>query len=117
MQLTRVESSMIYAAGYDDTCNQLEIVYFNGIYRYYDVPREIFDGLLDAGSKGQYMHAYVLNQYPYRLLSGRGHASSGAPSYKAPYEEESFDDEAFDDGAFGDGAFEDGSYPAGGFTG
>ena len=39
MQLTLVESSMIHAAGYDDTTNELEVIFNSGhIYRYRDVP-------------------------------------------------------------------------------
>lgn len=68
MQLERVESSMIYAAGYDAGCERMEVVYFNAVYRYFDVPRSIFDGLLVAESKGRYMHDHVLGRYPYRRL-------------------------------------------------
>ena len=68
MQLKRVESSMIYAAGYDEGCERMEVVYFNAVYRYYDVPRPIFDALLEAESKGRYMHDHVLGQFPYRRL-------------------------------------------------
>lgn len=54
MELIGVTSSMIYAAGYDAGCERLEVVYFNAVYRYYDVPQELFDGLLAAESKGRY---------------------------------------------------------------
>jgi hypothetical protein len=68
MQLTRVQSSMIYAVGYDAPCERLEVVYFNSVYRYYDVPQSIFEALLAAESKGRYMHDHILGKYPYRRL-------------------------------------------------
>ena len=33
---------------------------------YADVPPEVFQGLLEAESKGQYMRAYIIDVYPYR---------------------------------------------------
>jgi hypothetical protein len=68
MQLTRMQSQMIYAAGYDVEREALEVVYFSGVYRYTGVPREVYEGLLAAESKGRYMHAHVLRRYPYELL-------------------------------------------------
>lgn len=69
MQLTTVESSMLYAVGYDEGCQQLEAVFWKGVYRYYDVPKEVYEGLLAAESKGRYMHDHVIDQYPYRQLT------------------------------------------------
>ncbi len=68
MQLTRVTSTMIYAAGYDEGCERLDVVYFNGVYRYYDVPRALYEGLLAAESKGTFMHEHILDRFPYRRL-------------------------------------------------
>lgn len=75
MELKRVTSSMIYAAGYDAGCERMEVVYFNAVYRYYDVPRALFEGLMAAESKGRFMHDHILNRYPYRRIeSGRREA-------------------------------------------
>jgi hypothetical protein len=34
-----------------------------GVYRYYDVPPKVFEGLRDASSKGSYMHNYIIDVY------------------------------------------------------
>lgn len=66
MNLIEVESSMIQAVGYDEETQVLRVVFNNGgLYEYYDVPSEIYDGLMQAESKGQYMRAMVIDQYPY----------------------------------------------------
>jgi predicted small secreted protein len=70
MQLTTVESSMIHAVGYDEDENELEVVFNNGgIYRYKNVDKEEYEGLMDAESKGQYMRAHIIDMYPYYKVS------------------------------------------------
>ena len=70
MQLETVESSMIHAVGYDDDGNELEVVFNNGgIYRYKNVEKEEYEGLMDADSKGQYMRAHIIDMYPYYKMS------------------------------------------------
>ena len=72
MKLTKVESSMIYAVGYDPDKQTLEVVFFSGgIYRYLGVPQQVYDELMAAGSKGQYMRSCIINVYPDRRV-GRG---------------------------------------------
>ncbi|MCZ6677788.1 MAG: KTSC domain-containing protein [Candidatus Poribacteria bacterium] len=64
MQLTTVESSMIYAVGYDPENRTLEVVFNSGEkYQYYDVPQEEYEGLMAADSKGRYMRAYIIDEY------------------------------------------------------
>jgi len=71
MQLIQVESSMIYAVGYDEETQILEVVFNSGgIYRYFDVPKEVYEGLLAAESKGRYMRANVIDLYPYEQVRG-----------------------------------------------
>jgi len=58
MQLIEVESSMIYAVGYDEPTQTMAVaVAFDSgrIYHYLGVPREAYEGLLAAESKGRYM--------------------------------------------------------------
>ena len=65
--LTVVESSMIHAVGYDEQTRKLEIVFNTGrIYCYEDVPREVYEGLMAAESKGSYMRSSIIDVYPYR---------------------------------------------------
>ena len=72
MELVTVESSMIHAAGYDDANEELEVVFNSGrIYRYKGVPREVYEELLAADSKGQYMRACVIDVYPDYEVSRR----------------------------------------------
>ena len=66
MQLTTVESSMIYAVGYDPDTQTLEVVFNRtGVYRYYDVPPEEYEGLIAAESKGRYMLDCIIDVYPW----------------------------------------------------
>ncbi|MBD2039293.1 KTSC domain-containing protein [Microcoleus sp. FACHB-672] len=56
MQLHPVESSMIQAADYDEATEPLEVVFNSGkSYRYFQAPKDMWQGLLEAGSKGSYM--------------------------------------------------------------
>jgi hypothetical protein len=62
-----VESSMVDSVGYDEERRLLQVVFTSGrVYCYEDVPPEVFQGLLAAESKGQYMRAYIIDVYPYR---------------------------------------------------
>ena len=65
--LIPVESSMVHAVGYDLQTRRLEVVFTSGqTYCYEDVPPEVFQGLLEAESKGRYMRAHIIDAYPYR---------------------------------------------------
>jgi hypothetical protein len=62
-----VESSMVDSVGYDEERRLLQVVFTSGrVYCYEDVPPEVFQGLLAAESKGQYMRACIIDVYPYR---------------------------------------------------
>lgn len=65
-----VKSSVIHSIAYDITRKTMEIEFVSGgIYRYYDVPAEVFDNFLHAPSHGQYFHQFIFDEYPYdRLL-------------------------------------------------
>lgn len=72
MEMVDVESSMISAVGYDAASEELEVVFNSGkTYRYTGVPQEVYDGLLAAESKGQYMRASVIGVYPDHQVSRR----------------------------------------------
>ena len=51
--------------------NNLYVDYKSGSYVYYDVPKEIYTGLLAADSKGKYMWAKVKGRYDYDRLDGQ----------------------------------------------
>ena len=64
MKLTPVDSSMIEAVGYDAETQTLEVLFNSGKrYAYHDVPQDVYDGLMAADSKGQYMRGYIIDVY------------------------------------------------------
>jgi len=63
---------MISAFRYIEAEVVLEVMFHStGLYRYYGVPRSVFEGLRDAPSKGSYMLACVIDVYPYEKKRGR----------------------------------------------
>ena len=72
MDLVKVDSSMVYAVGYDTTAEELEVVFTSGrIWRYRGVSRRVYEELLAADSKGQYMHGHILGAFPEYEISRR----------------------------------------------
>ncbi len=56
MKRISVESSNLASVGYDPAISTLEIEFHSGaIYQYFAVPQEIYDGLMNAASKGSYL--------------------------------------------------------------
>ncbi len=69
MKLTRVTSSMLRAAGYDEKTREMDVVFNNGdLYRYKNVPPSKYAGFLKAESKGTYMQAQIIDKYRYERL-------------------------------------------------
>ena len=61
-----VPSSNLASVGYDDATQTLEIEFSNGtIYQYYNVSPPLFEQLMQAPSKGQFLNVYIRNAYPY----------------------------------------------------
>lgn len=66
---TAVESSLLAAVGYSIHAT-LDLQLRSGaIYRYFGVPRAVFEGLLAAESKGAYFNRNVRNRFPYRRMA------------------------------------------------
>ena len=64
--MTYVDSSNIEAIGYDDGNQELHVQFLSsGVYIYSDVPREIFDDLMNAPSKGSFLNREVKGNYQY----------------------------------------------------
>lgn len=58
MYRKNVESSNIKSIGYED--ETLEVEFLNGsIYQYYNVPQDLFDGIMNADSHGKYLNEYI----------------------------------------------------------
>jgi hypothetical protein len=63
-EMIYVDSSNIEAIGYDDDAQELHVQFLTGgYYIYYDVPRNIFDELMSAASKGSFLNREVKNVY------------------------------------------------------
>jgi hypothetical protein len=58
-------STAIRAASYSPQAGTLTLWFTSGGqgYDYYGVPPYVFEGLLNASSKGQYFNAYIRDQY------------------------------------------------------
>ena len=66
MTLTKVDSSMLDAVGYDEKTQELEAVFASGkVYRYEGVPKEVYEELLASDSKGSFMHNAIIDCYAY----------------------------------------------------
>lgn len=66
MEMINVVSSNVAAVGYDEESQTLQVEFNNGsTYQYFDVPEEIFNGLLSAESVGQFLNQKVKGSYRY----------------------------------------------------
>ncbi len=69
MELTRLDSSMLYAIGYNLASETLEIIFNNGgIYRYFHVPATIYKDLLNSEFPGRFLWTKIINLYPYERV-------------------------------------------------
>ncbi len=59
-----LESSVLESAGYDAKARALEVAFHSGaIYRYLEVPEEIFRRLLAAESKGRFFSTAIRDKF------------------------------------------------------
>jgi len=66
MKRNPVTSSTLASVGYDAPSRTLEIEFRNGrVYQYFDVPQEVYEGLLSADSVGRYFIAQIRDRYRY----------------------------------------------------
>jgi hypothetical protein len=65
MDRSNVASSSVSSIGYDPQTSTLEVEFTSGIYQYYGVPEYLYQQLMGAASKGQFLNTYIKNQYPY----------------------------------------------------
>ena len=63
MKHTPVSSSFILSVGYDGGSQVLELTFNGGTYSYAGVPRHIYEGLLEAESKGAFYSAKIKGVY------------------------------------------------------
>jgi hypothetical protein len=63
---------MIVAIGYDRVSNTLEIEFRRGarVYRYYEVPEFLYQGMLAAPSKGRFFTTRIAGRYRMECVRG-----------------------------------------------
>lgn len=60
MERTPVTSSNISSIGYDENSSTLEVEFLSGtVYQYFDVPLTVYQGIMSAGSVGQYFAQHI----------------------------------------------------------
>lgn len=63
------DSTSIASAKYSAPRRTLEIQFRGGdTYTYFDVPPSVYEGLLDAASKGQFFHRSIRGRYVYERV-------------------------------------------------
>ena len=67
--LVAVESSLLATVSYDAAGAILKVRFRDGaVYQFTEVPRQIFQDLLQAGSKGAYFNHHIRGLYAYSRL-------------------------------------------------
>ena len=103
MKRTTVESSNLNSVGYDVKNHLLEIQFNNGsVYQYFQVPQEVYVGLMTAESHGEYFYAVIRNAFQYRQIV-RGTVQINDYADDNDEDDNGYGDEEFDphDEAFG----------------
>jgi len=68
-----VTSSAIQRVEYDARSRQLCVTFVTGnVYKYYDVPRQVYDRFLRTASKGAFFNEYVKDRYDFALMRQAG---------------------------------------------
>ena len=66
MSWINVSSTNLSRVRYDDNKNILEIDFQGGrVYQFFDLPKQVFEGLLNAESKGKFFHEQIKGHYRY----------------------------------------------------
>ena len=69
IQRVNVSSSNIASVGYDKEKQILEIEFQHGaVFQYLDVPKEVYDGLMQAASIGSYFMYNIKNEFKYQKI-------------------------------------------------
>lgn len=69
MEHIALTSSTMRSVGYDKQTMTMEVVFVNEtVYQYFDVPEQVFEGLLVAPSAGAYLNSNIRNVYRYSRL-------------------------------------------------
>jgi len=64
IEMIYVDSTNIEAIGYDDGTRELHVQFLSsGLYIYHDVPRDVYEAMLIAPSKGSFLNREIRNVY------------------------------------------------------
>jgi lysyl-tRNA synthetase class 2 len=67
-----VTSSMMTAIDYDEETKELDITFIGGRkYRYFNVPFEVYHGLANASSKGQFFNVRIKDAFHFSAIVPR----------------------------------------------
>jgi lysyl-tRNA synthetase class 2 len=65
-----VSSTAIKRIYYDATARQLWVTFAGGnTYKYYDVPRGVYESFIQAESKGVFFNGYIRDRYDFALAT------------------------------------------------
>ena len=69
MHMQRVSSSNLAAVGYDSDTATLRILFHDGSeYEYYNVPLQVYNGLMSASSHGSYANSFIYKRFRQRKI-------------------------------------------------
>lgn len=71
MDMQPISSSNLDSAGYDEAEQIMEVSFLNGgTYRYYNVPKDVWEEFLVANTPGQYFYHHIRTSYTYIMIGG-----------------------------------------------
>lgn len=69
MKRQSVESSNLTSEGYDKESQILEVQFnHGGVYQYFEVPKNVYEALMNAGSHGKYFAHNIMDDYEYQKM-------------------------------------------------
>lgn len=69
MNRSPVSSSNIRSIGYNPNLGTLEVEFNSGgVYQYFDVPEHVYQGLMSASSKGEFLIEHIKYNYRYQKI-------------------------------------------------
>lgn len=69
MEMISVDSSNIERIGHDEDSDILQVEFKNGgTYQYFDVKNHVYESMLNADSKGKFLHANIKGRYRYSKI-------------------------------------------------
>lgn len=69
MQTTTIDSTSLAEVGYEQDESTLRVQFQNGsTYDYFDVPANVYEGILKATSAGRFFNENVLDSFSYERI-------------------------------------------------